>query len=268
MIHLHLILLCLIQGIGEFIPISSSAHLYFLTHFGDYPITSLDIEVALHLGSLLALCVYLYRPLGRIIGDTFKSIFTFRVTPGFSMGLMIVIATLPAIVIGFFVKCYAALPQTFFVIGVSSLVFGVLLWIAEHVNKQTQPKITLFRAIMIGVAQALAFIPGASRFGVSLTAAGFLGVQRMAAVKFSFLLAIPTILGAVVLTGFDVVKNGQMHTLLPLWPAVLGTFIISLLVLSALTWYVKRCTFKPFAFYRIVLGCFLIYWAYTHGFAH
>jgi undecaprenyl-diphosphatase len=263
----HLILLCLVQGIGEFLPISSSAHLYFLTHFGHYPVTALDIEVALHLGSLLALCVYLYRPLGRIIGDTFKSIFTFRVTPGFSMGIMIVIATLPAIIIGFLVKRYAVLPQTFFVIGLSSLVFGALLWIAEHINKQTQPKITLFRATMIGVAQALAFIPGASRFGVCLTAAGFFGVQRMAAVKFSFLLAIPTILGAVVLTGFDVIKNGHMQALIPLWPAVIGTFFVSLLVLGALTWYAKRYTFKPFAFYRIILGCFLIYWAYTHGFA-
>ena len=258
----YVLFLCIIQGAGECLPISSSAHLYFLSLFGGYPPTTLDVEVALHLGSLIAICAFLWQPLWRMIHGSVRTITTFRMADGFGMSVIVVLATLPSVFIGFLVKRYFELPQTVLGIGVVSIVFGMLLLLAEKIGAQEKSKVTLPHALIIGCAQVLAFIPGASRLGSCLTAARFLGIQRWQATQFSFLLAVPTILGAVVLTGIDVVHAGKLFELLPLWPAVVLTCVISLLVLKGLQWYVMHYSYIPFAFYRIILGIFLTYLAY------
>lgn len=258
----YVLFLCVIQGVGECLPISSSAHLYFLSLFGGYPPTTRDVEVALHLGSLIAICTFLWQPLWRMIDGTIRSVVTFRMTSGFGMAFIVVLATLPSVFIGFLVKRYFELPQTVLGIGIVSIIFGALLLLAERIGSQEKSKVTLSDAFIIGVAQVLAFIPGASRLGSCLTAARFLGIQRWQATQFSFLLAIPTILGAVVLTGIDVAKAGKLAELLPLWPAVVLTFVISLLVLKGLKWYVMHYSYSTFAVYRIILGIFLTYLAY------
>ncbi|MDP4725152.1 MAG: undecaprenyl-diphosphate phosphatase [Pseudomonadota bacterium] len=258
----YILFLCIIQGAGECLPISSSAHLYFLSLFGGYPPTTLDVEVALHLGSLIAICVFLWQPLWRMIDGFVRTLITFRMANGFGMAVIIVLATLPSVFIGFFVKRYFELPQTVLGIGIVSIVFGTLLLLAEKIGSQEKSRVTLADALIIGSAQVLAFIPGASRLGSCLTAARFLGIQRWQATQFSFLLAVPTILGAVVLTGIDVIHEGKLNTLLPLWPAVALTCAISLFVLKGLQWYVMRYSYIPFAFYRIILGIFLTYLAY------
>jgi len=259
---MYILFLCIIQGIGECLPISSSAHLYFLSLFGGYPPTTLDIEVILHLGSLFALCIFLSGPLLRMLDGSLKACITFRMTEGFAMALMIVFATLPSMLVGFLIKRYFELPQTVLGIGITSLVFGILLLLSEKVGTEEKLKITLRDALYIGVAQTLAFIPGASRLGVCLTAARFLNIQRLQASQFAFLLAIPTILGAVVLTGIDVMHAGHAVTLLPFLPAIFLVCVISLLILNVLRWYVSRYSYQPFAIYRIILGIFLIYLAY------
>ena len=261
---IYILFLCIIQGAGECLPISSSAHLYFLSLFGGYPPTTLDVEVALHLGSLIAMCIFLWQPLWRMIDCSVRALATFRMTEGFGMALIIVLATLPAVLIGFLVKRYFEIPQTVLAIGIVSIIFGVLLLAAEKIGTQDKSKVTLSHALIIGTAQVLAFIPGASRLGSCLTTARFLNIQRWQATQFSFLLAVPTILGAVVLTGIDVVHAGKLPELLPLWPAVLLTCAISLLVLKALQWYVIHFSYIPFAIYRIILGIFLTYLAYMN----
>ncbi|MES2253239.1 MAG: undecaprenyl-diphosphate phosphatase [Pseudomonadota bacterium] len=259
---MYILFLCIIQGVGECLPISSSAHLYFLSLFGGYPPTTLEVEVVLHLGSLLALCTFLAGPLWRMIDGSFKACMTFRMTDGFGMALVMVLATLPSVLAGFLVKRYFELPQTVLGIGIVSLVFGILLLISEKIGTEAKSKITLSHALCIGAAQTLAFIPGASRLGACLTAARFLNIQRWQATQFAFLLAIPTILGAVVLTGIDVINAGHTATLLPFVPAILLVCVISLLILNVLKWYVSRYSYQPFAVYRIILGIFLIYLAY------
>ena len=255
----YILFLCAVQGIGECLPISSSAHLYFLSLLFGYQPTSLEVEVALHLGSLIALCIFLAHPLVQMIEGSLRSLVTFRMTAGFGMALIVVLATLPAIFIGLLIKRHCELPQTLLGIGVVSISFGILLWIAEQLGKQTRTKVNTIHALCIGFAQVLAFIPGASRLGVCLTAARILNIQRWQATQFSFLLAIPTILGAVVLTGYDVIKAGKLSTLVPLWPAIILTCVISLVVLKALKWYITRYSYQSFAIYRIILGILLIY---------
>lgn len=261
----YLLFLCLVQGIGECLPISSSAHLYFLSIFGGYEPTSLEVEAILHLGSFIALCIFLAKPLWRMVKGSLQTAITFRITEGFAMSLIVVLATLPAIIFGFLIKRYAALPHTIFSIGIVSIIFGSLLLLADTIGRETKMKVNMSSALCIGFAQILAFIPGASRLGVCLTMARFLDIQRWSATQFSFILAIPTILGAVVLTGLDVAKAGHFDMLLPLIPAIALTVVISLIVLHALKWYISRYTYMPFAIYRILLGIFLIYWSY-HNF--
>ncbi|MDP3372501.1 MAG: undecaprenyl-diphosphate phosphatase [Candidatus Paracaedibacteraceae bacterium] len=258
----YILFLCLVQGIGECLPISSSAHLYLLSFFGGYPPTSHEIEAILHLGSLVALCAFLAKPLWCMIKGTLKTLVTFRMTDGFAMSLIIVFATLPAIFFGFIVKRYVHMPHTILSIGIASVVFGVLLLLADLTGRKAEGKVNLSSAMCIGFAQILAFIPGASRFGVCLTMARFLDIQRWPATQFSFMLAIPTILGAVVLSVWDVQQAGNLMTLLPFVPAILMTVVISLVVLYGLKWYVARYSYMPFAIYRILLGFGLIGFAY------
>jgi undecaprenyl-diphosphatase len=258
----YILFLCLVQGIGECLPISSSAHLYFLSIFGGYPPTSHEIEAILHLGSLIGICAFLAKPLWCMLKGTLITLGTFRMTDGFAMSLILVFATLPAIFFGFLVKRYVEIPHALLSIGVVSVVFGTLLLLADLMGKKSHGKVSLPNAICIGFAQVLAFIPGASRLGVCLTMARFLDIKRWSATQFSFLLAIPTILGAVVLTGLDVAKAGKLMTLVPLIPAILMTVVITLVVLYGLKWYVTRYSYVPFAIYRILLGFGLIGLAY------
>lgn len=258
----YILFLCLVQGIGECLPISSSAHLYLLSLFGGYPPTSHEIEAVLHLGSLIALCVFLAKPLWCMVKGTFTTLGTFRMTDGFAMSLIIVFSTLPAIFFGFVIKRYMHMPHTILSIGIVSIVFGTLLLLADLTGKKTDGKVNLANALCIGFAQILAFIPGASRFGVCLTMARFLDIQRWPATQFAFLLAIPTILGAVVLSVLDVSQAGKLMTLVPFIPTILMTSVISLVVLYGLKWYVARYSYMPFAIYRILLGFGLVGLAY------
>jgi undecaprenyl-diphosphatase len=260
---LYLFLLCIIQGVVECLPISSSAHLYFLSILGGYTQTTRDVEVALHLGSLIALLIFLRQPLRQIIKGSLNSIKTQRLTTGCVMGLIIICATLPAIIVGFVVKRYIHIPETILSIGVISIIFGTLLFWAETVGANTKSKITLKDAFIIGCAQIAAFIPGASRLGSCLTAARFLNIQRWQATEFSFLLAIPTILGAVVLTGIDILHAGEFYIIKPLWPAIIATALVSLVVLNGLKWYASRYSYGPIAIYRIIIGIILVYLAYV-----
>ncbi len=277
---MYLFLLIMIQGIGECLPISSSAHLYFLTRIFGYPPTSLEVEVALHLGSLIAIVLFLFQKLQSLLIESVQAIVTFQMTKGAKTTLGLICATLPAVFAGFIVKRYFPMEQTLFAIGVVSVIFGLLLILSDKTKnnsgqdlhskdigedthfKNSGNDLQLKDAWMIGLAQIFAFIPGASRLGVCLTAARFLKITRWQASEYAFLLAIPTILGAVVLTGFDIVKEDRLDTLLPLIPAIAFTSILSLFVLKGFKFYVTRYSFKPFGVYRIILGVFLVLLAY------
>lgn len=257
-----LAIVAFVQGLGELLPISSSAHIYLLNHYMKYPQVTQNLDVALHLGSLLAIVCYFHKVLGRLLGDTIKTIVSFKITPGFIGALMFVIATVPAIIAGYFVKRYMQIEQSLLIIGTSFVFFGALALLSEKLNKCNIVKIGLGKAFVIGVAQALAFIPGASRFGLCLTAARTMGVARWQATVFSFVLAIPVLLGALVLSGYDMVKDGTIQNIYQLWPSICIVFVVSLSFLPLLERYLINHTFAPFAIYRILFGLFLLYEAF------
>jgi undecaprenyl-diphosphatase len=257
-----LIVLCFIQGITELLPISSSAHLFVTSHIMGTGDLSRDTEVILHCGSLLALVIYFWRTLWNMLCDSLKTCATWYITPGFWMTLIVFLATLPAIGIGFIVKQYSTIPQTLISIGWVSIVMGSLLGICDYVCSSTHCKIKTYQALCIGIAQTCAFIPGASRLGSCLVAARALGIDRWTAFQFSLLLAIPTLLGAGVLTVHDITKDGRIDDAFSLWPYVLCVCIISLLVLSRIKRFIVTFSFLPFALYRVCFGIILLYYVY------
>jgi undecaprenyl-diphosphatase len=168
-----------------------------------------------------------------------------------------VFSSLPALAVGFFIKkLYGTTPESFAVIGIASIVFGILLIVADS-NPVKDRYITYKRGIIIGISQCLAFIPGASRSGTCLTTARFFGLNRIEAARFSFLMAIPTILGASTLVIADTPNIGEIFTTSQL--ILIGiTTGLGILTIRTLMWFLDRFGFCFFGIYRIIFGIFLL----------
>ncbi len=194
----YFIFLSAFQGIAEFLPISSNGHLVVLEKLFGITICGLETHVALHFGSLLALFIYFFKDIClMILGLWVYDIKGLKKHPGKKyrdLAWTLVLSSLPAMAIGFFIKkFYGSVPESIDIIGIASIVFGLLLIVADS-NPVKDRYVTYKRGFWIGIAQCLAFIPGASRSGMCLTAARFFGLNRVEATRFSFLMAIPTIL--------------------------------------------------------------------------
>lgn len=269
------IIYSLIQGIGETFPISSSAHI-FLTDFFSKKIPFLAnkmtplppevmplLDVCLHVGSFFTIMVYFRKTIWRIISGLFTSLFKFKKTPGFYGFLMIIAATIPSIIVGYFSKKYFKIPVTVIGIGIAFVVFGILLMISEKFTTPKESAINLRQALIIGIAQVLAFIPGASRLGVCVTASRFLKIKPWQGVEFAFILSLPVLLGAAALSTFDFYKaGGNLKLVINLWPIVVGTFMVNLIMFPLLRKIVLRFSLFSFGLYRVLLGSFLIYYSY------
>ena len=263
---LHLFLLSLIQGITEFLPISSSAHLILLSKLTSFPDEGLAFDIALHVGTLGAVVCYFFPTLWRILKNLIKK------GGDKSLFINLFIATLPAVFIGgFFYSSLEDLIRNITLIAITSILFGGLLYLGDKIGKAKKGinDITKKDALFIGLTQVLAFIPGTSRSGVTMTSARFLGIKREAAAEFSMLLSIPVILGSGVLALYDfinlpLISQGSLLKPLPLFLGVGMTFIFALISISVLMKALKRFSFTPFVLYRIGLGIFLIYALATH----
>ena len=207
LLDISLIILSLIQGIGEFLPISSSAHLLVAEQFFKTSQGSLEINVLLHSGSLLALLLYFIKDIFSMITNVWqydiKKIKKNHFKVNRDLAWIIVISSIPTVIVGFMVKKFFGSPsESLKVISISSIVFGFLLIVAD-INPLADTQITYKKGFLIGLAQCLAMIPGASCSGTCLTVARFLGFSRVQATKLVFLMAIPILLGALVLVVFD-----------------------------------------------------------------
>ena len=195
----QIIVLAVVQGITEFLPISSSGHLILVPQIMHWQDQGLVVDVMTHLGTLLAILIYFWRDVVRLIKGALE-LLKGRVTPDGRLAIYIVLATIPAVAFGIFLKEYGFtdLERNVAVVAWNTILYGILMLIADMVGPQdkTIANMTLGSALLIGVAQALALIPGTSRSGVTMTAARFLGFTRPDAARFSFLLGIPAIAGA------------------------------------------------------------------------
>jgi undecaprenyl-diphosphatase len=187
----QIVVLAIVQGITEFLPISSSGHLILIPVMTGWPDQGLVTDVMVHVGSLFAILVYFWRDVLRLAGGVF-SLLRLRLSDDARLVLYIVLATIPAIVFGLVLKATGLLDRIrgIEVVAWNAVIFGLLLLIADRTGARAKrmADLTLHPALMIGLAQALALIPGTSRSGITITAARFLGFERAEAARFSFLL--------------------------------------------------------------------------------
>jgi undecaprenyl-diphosphatase len=261
----QIIVLAVVQGITEFLPISSSGHLILIPNLMHWPDQGIVVDVMTHLGTLLAVLIYFWRDVWRLILGTLE-LFKGKVTDDGRLAIYIVLATIPAILFGIVLKeyGYADLERNVAVVAWNTILYGILMLIADRIGPQerTIANMTLGSAIIIGVAQALALIPGTSRSGVTMTAARFLGFTRPDSARFSFLLAIPATAGAIVFTVGDAFASGEGVTMDAVYCAVL-TFFAGIAAIAFLMNLIRRISFLPFVLYRMVLGGFLLVMLYS-----
>lgn len=261
----HLILLAVVQGITEFLPISSSGHLILVPALTGAADQGLVIDVAVHVGTLLAVCLYLWRDIGRMAAGTLRGL-RGRRDPGFTLALQIILATIPVVGAGYALSRYfGGMPRSTEIVAWATIGFGIVLWVADHVG-MTIRRIEHMRygeALFIGIAQVLALIPGTSRSGITMTAARMLGYERQEAARFSMLLGIPTILAAGTLTALDLYEAGDVQLTLDAVMAGAFAFAAALVSIIAMMGWLKRASFLPFVLYRLLLGGGLLFWLYT-----
>jgi undecaprenyl-diphosphatase len=261
----QIIVLAIVQGVTEFLPISSSGHLILVPQLMNWKDQGLVVDVMTHIGTLFAILIYFWRDVWRLVAGTLE-LFKGKLTDEGKLAIYIVLATIPAIAFGIFLTKFGFgdLERNVAVVAWNTIFYGVLMLIADMVGPQdrTIKNMTLVSALIIGVAQALALIPGTSRSGVTMTAGRFLGFTRPDAARFSFLLGIPAIAGAGVLTVGDALARGEPVTMDAVYCAVL-TFFAGLAAIAFLMALVKRVSFLPFVLYRMVLGGFLLVMLYA-----
>ena len=252
------IILAIIQGLTEFLPISSSAHLILISQISGWNDQGLLVDVALHFGTLLAVVYYFRSEIAKMFEPHhFSSTQTLLNSP---IGI-ITIATIPIVIVGGlfndFIEQNLRSPS---IIAVASIFFGILLYFADlkRAKKDEVLELTLLLGLLIGLSQILALIPGTSRSGITITMALFLGLSRVEALKFSFMLAIPVISAATILQSIELFNTQFIGiNFLHLFLGVFISFIIAFLTIRWFIAFVNRIGMLPFVIYRIFLGLFI-----------
>lgn len=252
----EIIILALIQGITEFLPISSSAHLILPSHVLGWPDQGLAFDVAVHVGSLAAVMAYFRKDIVQLLTAWFAHVGKQQKTPESDLAWYVIFATLPAVVFGLLVDMFFedSLRQLW-VIAATTIIFGLLLAVADrkgHLNKGTE--ITLKIALIIGLFQAIALIPGTSRSGITMTAALFLGLNRETSARFSFLLSIPLILAAGSLKTLELVQSPLPVAWMDIFLGTILSAISAYACISLFLAWINRLGFMPFVIYRLALG--------------
>ena len=259
--YLQAIALAVIQGATEFLPVSSSAHLLLPHALLGWPDQGVLFDATLHAGTLTAVIVHRR---DELLGMA-TSVLRWRHDEDWELALRVVLATLPLVVVGPFVTDLVAGWRTAGLIATTTILFGLLLFVSDRrapTQSHDPTSLSYTGALMIGAAQVLAVLPGTSRAGITITAALFLGLTRRHAASFSFLLAIPTILGALLLslTEYDISTNYSVMSL------ALGFIVAAVAAFVGLEWFIRvvdRIGMLPFVVYRVILGTLLATFALT-----
>ena len=249
---LHAIVLGIVQGITEFLPVSSSGHLILIPMLLGWPEQPLAFDTVVHLGTLAAVLVALRDDLPKLFAEKGR------------LGWTIVAASIPSLAIGFLFKDQIeTVLRSPLVVAASLAVWGVLLWVADRQTKKSAEgrieNVGYHRAMMIGLAQAVALIPGTSRSGVTITAGLFTGLNRETAARFSFLLGIPAISAAGALGLLEIATGKVQVELIPMIVGFLTSFAFGFIAIRFLLKILKSTSFVPFAIYRIVLAVVVLW---------
>ena len=255
----QILLLAIVQGLTEFLPVSSSGHLILIPAFTGWKDQGIVTDVMVHIGSLFAVLVYFWRDVIQLCHGAVE-IAQGKVTQRSRMATYIALATIPALAFGAILKFsgISAAIRGVEIVAFGAIFFGILLYVADVVGRRLKKMedMTFISAMIIGLAQAIALIPGTSRSGITITAARFLGFERGEAARFSFLLGIPAISAAGLFTALEAVQEGGGVPADALWAAFF-TFFAALAAIAILMALVKRTSFLVFVIYRIALGLLL-----------
>ncbi len=257
----EIIVLAIIQGITEFLPISSSAHLILPSALLDWENQGLAFDVAVHVGSLLAVIIYFRQDIVEMTQAWITKGFTTQQNPQSRLAWWVILATIPAVIVGFLLKDWIEIyARSATIIAITTIFFGLLLWVADfsasrhrHLNS-----LTWGQALIIGLAQVLALIPGTSRSGITMTAGLFLGLDRESAARFSFLLSIPVILGAGALSAIDLMALEEAVDWQALLYGAAFSFVSAYLCIYLFLNWISRIGMLPFVIYRLLLGAVLL----------
>ena len=250
---IEIIALSLIQGITEFLPISSSSHLIIVSEYLEFNNKNLEIDVSLHIGSFLAVVVFFRKDIFNFVQN--KDLF-----------LKILIGSLPVMIVGYFLVKFNFIDQirNIKVIGWTTLIFGILLYLSDRSNiqKKINSNFTLKSAVLIGLLQILSLIPGVSRSGIAITGARALKFNRYDSAKISFLLSIPT-LAAVSIFGLNnLVKSESFSFSFLIIISIIFSFLFSFITIKYFLKYIKTFSLNIFVIYRVFLGIGLLVLAY------
>lgn len=252
---LQALILGIVQGLTELLPISSSAHLNLIPWIFNWDIPE-SFDVALHFGTLLAIGIYFFKDWIALIKGGYNQVAKKEKTTEGRMFWYIVAATIPGGIIGFVLDHFVGdvLGNMPLVIAFALILMGIILYIVDKKapSKTKYEDMTFKQTFFIGLSQALAFIPGVSRSGVTMTAGRIMGVERESTAKYSFMLSAPIVLGATLYKFKDFVFG------MPFIVGVLASFLVGLAVIKFLLKYLKKGSFKVFAVYRVVLGIAII----------
>lgn len=256
----------IVQGLTEFLPVSSSGHLiFFPSAFGWEDFTNnLTFDVALHIGTALAVLAYFWKDWVRIIGSFFNNLFDHgNILADYDSKFLVMlgVGTVPAAIVGLvFEETIEERIRNPEVVIVTLILFAFILYFADRFGskKRNIKEIKFIDAIIVGIAQAISLIPGVSRSGVTISAGLFLGINREAAARFSFLLSTPTIIGAGVLRAKDFIESGTDLSFLVFIVGVVTSTLVGLLTIKYLLKYVLSHNYNIFVWYRIAVGVLAI----------
>lgn len=261
---LQIIVLAIIQGITEFLPISSSGHLILVPALTDWPDQGLLMDVGVHMGTLMAVLLYFQSDVARMVTAFWQMITLQENTNQQDKRLMIalILSTIPIIIIGGLVSKMGWNDswRTLEIIGWTSIIFGILLYVLDEKSTITK-KISDMRyghAMIMGFAQVLAIIPGVSRSGITMTAARGLGFSRTEAARFSMLMSIPTILAAGTLEGLKLAQSEDVALGTDIFLGAGLSFITALVAIAGLMKWLEKSSMTPFVIYRVILGVGLL----------
>ena len=260
---LQIIVLALVQGLTEFLPVSSSAHLILPSQIFGWPDQGLAFDVATHIGTLGAVMIYFRKDILNVADGWFRTGFSSGMNDNARLGWAIIVATIPAGLAGVvFGDAIEAHLRSSLVIAMTTIGFGLLLLVADRIAKETASvaDITLKVALIIGLFQALALIPGTSRSGITITAALLLGFSKDASARFSFLISIPLILAAGLLKGIELLSLESAVDWFSIGLAAALSMISAYLCIYFFLALINRIGMLPFVVYRLLLGGILLIW--------
>ncbi len=266
----QILILAIIQGITEFLPISSSGHLILLPGLTGMTDQGQILDVAVHVGTLVAVIIFFWSDVLEALCGLPRLARGKADTPGAKLALLLILSTIPVMIFGLFLALTGIDEKlrSVAVIGWTMLGFGIVLYIADrradNGGEKADSDWTLKDAMKMGFWQAIALIPGTSRSGITITSALFLGYDRTSAAKLSMLMSIPTIIAAAVFEIGDVVHTANYQALIDGSIAALFSFLSALLALSLMMKLLKSVSYTPYVIYRVILGAFLLWYAYFY----